>query len=664
MGKPTYAEQLVKEQKAEKVRQTNKKIKSFFQPLDLPPWLASLQLPLQDSVNRFYENEGNAPNSATAPGDGEPDEQISEARAFRDITHADLPPWLASLQLPLQDSVDRFYENEGNAPNSATAPTTVHGQKRRRDNDDAEPLRERQPAQAARMEDANAPNSATAPTTAHGQKRRRDNDNDEPLRERQPARTARTEDADDDDEDEEEVEGSATSVNDDGERQPAQTATVEGDEEEGGDDAEEDVVVDIADVQEKNNRLIAHGEDLMDSIVEEDLMDSIVDDDLAADEDDDGGYHRAEDLADDQNIPAANDTSPPLTSDELFELLSTPELQAFLTKLHSPQLARGQRTPKSSPVSLYKDPESPRKFSSDVECFLFKEMQEALRMAQPELSAADMCHFHGSLKSNTIAMMHYPTNTTATNGKHQSIADLSNPCIRWLAEKFDLADMFLFDYFPIRVNRQSSHDHHFQKIWAQSEATTGIVFRRHNAKRYKASIQNKTRIQLSETKMYGDYVHAYLEFDGNNQATRLTFLLYHPESQLIRSVQHIVRRLSQELYAIAFSVLYPGRPVRWLKTAGRAPPRPPRPNFQVHIFREIAVYRADNTDDPGVMRSIMLRQKAVRIHRSFQRVGATKAAAQKNPLFEEWLQPGASGAALEAIKLLKKMARPQDMAKI
>ncbi|KAK5720961.1 hypothetical protein LTR15_006923 [Elasticomyces elasticus] len=175
-------------------------------------------------------------------------------------------------------------------------------------------------------------------------------------------------------------------------------------------------------------------------------------------------------------------------------------------------------------------------------------MQEALRMAQSELDAADMNHFHGSLEgSKTIAMMHYPTSATATNGKYQSIAGLSNPCIRWLVEKFDLADMFLFDYFPIRMNRQGSNDHvwdrvvspasqeilrqHFKKIWAQSEATAGIVFRRHNAKRYKASIQNKTRIKLSGTKMYGDYVHAYLEFDGNNQATQAPNLLAVPSGE-------------------------------------------------------------------------------------------------------------------------------------
>ncbi|KAK4897285.1 hypothetical protein LTR27_004805 [Elasticomyces elasticus] len=344
--------------------------------------------------NALSSSAANTSTTARTLGDTEQhnDHISDEATAFRNITGEDLPPWLASPTLPLQDCLNRFYTSHSADYTTAPSQAAARGQKRPRDVLDTNEahLEDTDSGRPPRkLTDIDQPPRKLADDD---QPPRKLTDDDQPPRKRQPTQTTTVE-GDDKDED-----GSADENED--------TGTIH-------EGAEEAVLWSIS----LDNNLTAHAEELME-------------DDLAG-----------------TSTPTADGTSPPLTSNELFELFSTRELQAFLNKLHTPQLARDQRTPKSSPVSsLYKDPDSPRKFSSDVECFLFKQIQEALRMAQPELDAADMNHFHGSLeRSKTIAMMHYPTSATATNGKYQSIADLSNPCIRWLADKFDLADMFLFD---------------------------------------------------------------------------------------------------------------------------------------------------------------------------------------------------------------------------
>ncbi|KAK4893730.1 hypothetical protein LTR27_007977 [Elasticomyces elasticus] len=255
-------------------------------------------------------------------------------------------------------------------------------------------------------------------------------------------------------------------------------------------------VVDPVALQTSKNEWCAKAEAMMDDVSDEDVLDYGIDQSAASDD-------------------GSPPSSPPLTFDELSDLFHTDEMRGFLRQLHTPRFAKGQRCPKASSSStnsansIFIDQPTSREFVSKAKYLLFKAMQDALLEAEPHLDAAEMVHYHGSLKSSTIALMHYPI-YTVKNTQYQSIADTSNPCIRWIDDHFDLDDMLLVDYLPNRMKRRtrkekvwermikSARGHellreHFKKIWAASEATTGIIRSRERARIYGGGVQVKGR---------------------------------------------------------------------------------------------------------------------------------------------------------------------------
>ncbi|KAK3657519.1 hypothetical protein LTR56_002293 [Elasticomyces elasticus] len=315
----------------------------------------------------------------------------------------------------------------------------------------------------------------------------------------------------------------------------------------------DDFVVDPVALQAGKNEWCAKAEATIDDVSDEDVLDYGIDQSAASDD-------------------GSPPLSPPLTFDELPDLFHTDEMREFLRKLHTPRFAKGQRCPKASSSStnsansIFIDQPTSREFVSKAKYLLFKAMQDALLEAEPHLDAAEMIHYHGSLKSSTIASMHYLT-YTVKNTQYQSIADTSNPCIRWIDDHFDLDDMLLLDYYPNRMKRRTREEkvwertiksarghellrEHFKKIWAASEATTGIIFGRQNAHKYKASIPNKIPIKLSDTNIYSRDAHAYLELDSDKNPKRITFLIYHPEAQIC-AVTGNVKHLQKSTKAIA-----------------------------------------------------------------------------------------------------------------
>ncbi|KAK4954491.1 hypothetical protein LTR10_007922 [Elasticomyces elasticus] len=125
--------------------------------------------------------------------------------------------------LPLRDCVNRFYE--GDSANYTTAPANARRQKRARNSLDA--------------------NEGHLDDTDGHQPPGKLTDDDEPPRKRQPIQITTVE-GDDKNED-----GSADENED--------TGTIN----EGADEADKDVVVDIADIQNKNNKMTAYAEELM-----------------------------------------------------------------------------------------------------------------------------------------------------------------------------------------------------------------------------------------------------------------------------------------------------------------------------------------------------------------------------------------------------------------
>ncbi|KAK5728415.1 hypothetical protein LTR15_001551 [Elasticomyces elasticus] len=196
--------------------------------------------------------------------------------------------------------------------------------------------------------------------------------------------------------------------------------------------------------------------------------------------------------------------------------------------------------------------------------------------ATADLNREEMVHHHGSLQSSsTIALMHYPTYTTKRSIHNQSVLDPTNPCIAWLLKRFDMSDIMLVDYYPNRMRRRDINDmvwndHYteasqrvleesFKRVWSDSQATTGLIFGQKNAIRYKKLIRNKTAITLSKTKT-GE-AQAYIEYkDG--QPTRLTFLIHHPEAHLCSWRFPWLRNFMVERYRIICSVLYPEEPLK------------------------------------------------------------------------------------------------------
>ncbi|KAK3658394.1 hypothetical protein LTR56_001805 [Elasticomyces elasticus] len=87
--------------------------------------------------------------------------------------------------------------------------------------------------------------------------------------------------------------------------------------------------------------------------------------------------------------------------------------------------------------------------------------KELLR-AYPELKLQEMVHPVGSFdNSDIIAMAHYPTYTTKRSINDQSIANLTNPCIKWIDNNIstlEAGDIFLFNYCPGRLERRDADD--------------------------------------------------------------------------------------------------------------------------------------------------------------------------------------------------------------
>ncbi|KAK3648772.1 hypothetical protein LTR56_007212 [Elasticomyces elasticus] len=106
----------------------------------------------------------------------------------------------------------------------------------------------------------------------------------------------------------------------------------------------------------------------------------------------------------------------------------------------------------------------------------------------------------------------------------------------------------------------------FKSQWQASSAVVGIVFVAENAKIYKNNIPDKVALKIWDRPMYGDDVHAYLEFERDGAPGRLTFLVYHPEGYLyLREVGGVVRGRVQDMarsqYELCFSVAFPGQPI-------------------------------------------------------------------------------------------------------
>ncbi|KAK3651510.1 hypothetical protein LTR56_005652 [Elasticomyces elasticus] len=168
----------------------------------------------------------------------------------------------------------------------------------------------------------------------------------------------------------------------------------------------------------------------------------------------------------------------------------------------------------SSSATTYTDPKTHRRSASEAEGLNFKSTQEGLTHAQPELNAKEMVHTRGSFEhSRIIAMMHYPTYTTKGSLINQSIADPQTTCVKWLFRFLGgLRDIVLFDFCPIRIKRLGG---------------SGSVV---EYKRQTRTIRKVNLIRLIETKMYGEEIHAYLEYDSTRKPIRLT---YHHESHLL-----------------------------------------------------------------------------------------------------------------------------------
>ncbi|KAK3623112.1 hypothetical protein LTR56_021782 [Elasticomyces elasticus] len=292
---------------------------------------------------------------------------------------------------------------------------------------------------------------------------------------------------------------------------------------------------------------------------------------------------------------AANDATPPLPLDELLAFCPTKKAAAFLRHLHARRLAI---PPQQQAAAPYVDQATSREFAGEAKYLDFNIDQTELLKAYPKLNTREMVNPVGSFKnSDIIAMAHYPTYTTKRSLYNQSIADITNPCMRWInnyVHSLDSGDMYLFNYCPVRLQRIDHNDcvvqrsfapegtdimdKSFIRKWGKSAATIGIIFGHDNSERYKrlithvANRSNELPICLSRQKMYGEEVHAYLESDEAGLACRITFLIYHPESHIIHLTNAAVRALSAELYRIYMSVLFPARPVRQLRrTVTRRP---------------------------------------------------------------------------------------------
>ncbi|KAK5674670.1 hypothetical protein LTS10_012671 [Elasticomyces elasticus] len=287
-------------------------------------------------------------------------------------------------------------------------------------------------------------------------------------------------------------------------------------------------------------------------------------------------------------MDAGPEATPPLSLDELLAFCPTKKAGAFLRQLHA---RRSTAQPKQQPVVAYVDEATSRKFAGEAKYLDFKTDQTELSSAYPELEVREMVHPVGSFAdSDIIAVAHYPTYTTTRSIHDQSIADMTNPCIGWVndySSDLGAGDIYLFDYCPVRLRRRDRKDpvvrrcfapvgidildQSFLRKWTKSKATIGIVFGEDNAERYKRLVNRvvdgskKLPICLSQQKMYGEEVHAYLEMDAAGDPYRITFLIYHPESHIITITSTIVKRLSAEIYRICVSVMFPTRQVKALR---------------------------------------------------------------------------------------------------
>ncbi|KAK5682321.1 hypothetical protein LTS10_005447 [Elasticomyces elasticus] len=103
-------------------------------------------------------------------------------------------------------------------------------------------------------------------------------------------------------------------------------------------------------------------------------------------------------------------------------------------------------------------------------------------------------------------------------------------------------------------------------------------------------------------------------------------------------------------------------PVTSLRNNKRYYPQTLWSNFEHRIFREIAAYRCDSTDDLEVLELVTVRLSHLRESKAFARVGKG-GGGSKNPKLEAWVQDGALAIGMEAMKILLLQADPKDTGK-
>ncbi|KAK5691896.1 hypothetical protein LTR97_011067 [Elasticomyces elasticus] len=238
-------------------------------------------------------------------------------------------------------------------------------------------------------------------------------------------------------------------------------------------------------------------------------------------------------------------------------------------------LARRSTTPPPpyQPAVPHFDEETSQEFAGEAKYLDSKTDQKELLRAYPELKLNEMVHPVGSFdNSDIIAMAHYPTYTTKRSINDQSIANLTNPCIKWIDDNISTlkaGDIFPFNYCPGRLKRKGADDpvvrrtfgsdgtevmdRSFIRKWSRSKAKIGIIFGKGNAVRYKSlfsAVPNRSGrlpICLSQQKMYYEEVHAYIELDDAGDAYRITFLVYHPEAHIIDSIPFAAREIRRRI---------------------------------------------------------------------------------------------------------------------
>lgn len=185
-------------------------------------------------------------------------------------------------------------------------------------------------------------------------------------------------------------------------------------------------------------------------------------------------------------------------------------------------------------------------------------VEEAARSGYATFDPAMLVAPSGNLNAPILLGLHWPPWTKDLPEYPHIHEMVRNPCIQWLDKHFVLQDALTFDFRPFTFRKPKNYadrppwydmpprmleiiDQTLREIMDASKAKAAVYFGKYDYEIYRKLYPNSEPIKLSSVPMYGEYIHACVEYTETGEIRRTVFFCYHPGSYFQTYYQSLPR---------------------------------------------------------------------------------------------------------------------------